>query len=100
MLSRSTSTVIYMINDYLEIASVFRSHGFTIRTIYPDDMHSRHEVLANITEGGVMGVILGLIGPKGTAPEINANRNRKKEKHARRDHDARKQQKLVEDLFS
>ena len=44
-----------MVNDFLEIASVFRSHGLTVRTIYPEDAHSRHEVLVNITEGGVMG---------------------------------------------
>ena len=94
-LSRSSGTTIYLINDYLEIASVFRSHGLTVRTIYLADSHSRHEVLVNITEGGVMGVIIGFAGPGGKASDMNTNRQRNKQSAQReRDNDTRRQSTL------
>ena len=63
LLNKSVGTTVYVINDFLEVATVFRSSGLPVRRIYPTDTHSRHEVLVNITEGGVMAVIVGLSGP-------------------------------------
>ena len=94
-MSRSTSTVIYLVNDYLEIASTFRSNGMTIRNVYPDDAQSRHEILTNITQGGVMGVIIGLKGPQGTAKDVNASRRRHtKNIQQDRDGDTRRQARV------
>ena len=89
LLNKSAGTTVYVINDFLDVSSVFRSSGIPVRLIYPSDSHSRHEVLVNITEGGVMGVVVGLSGPSSTALDLNQSRSRKrKDAHPKRNRDA------------
>ena len=54
-----------------------------------DDPHIQTEVLANITEGAVMGAIIGLKGPSATAKAANMSRSRDRETRGRREQDTR-----------
>ena len=70
-IASSTGTTILVIEDPWDITSTLRSCNFTVRTVPLDDPHIRHEILVNITEGAVMGVIVGLKGPAATALVAN-----------------------------
>ena len=68
---KSSGNIILVMNDNLDVSSTLRSCGFAVRTIAQNDLHSRHEVLASITEGTVMGFIVGLVGPGSSAYDLN-----------------------------
>ena len=57
-----------------------------------EDSHIRHEVLANVVEGTIMGAIIGLKGPHTSARVANRARSRNVESKAEAhgDHDTRK----------
>ena len=69
-------TTIYVVNDAWSISSSIRSGGLVASEVFLQDSHSRHEVLANVTEGAVMGIVVSLAGPGGTTLESNAGRSR------------------------
>ena len=71
-MASSTGTTILVINDSFDIISTLRSCNFQVRTVALDDTHDRHETIANITEGAVMGAIVGLKGPGSTAEIANS----------------------------
>ena len=64
----------------------------TVRSVALDDPHIRNEILTNITEGAVMGVVVGLKGPASSAKFANAARRRGNETTGRREQDTRKVQ--------
>ena len=61
------------------MSTVLRSCGFPVRAVALNDMHVRHEVLANITEGTVMGAVVILKGPSASVKAANVTRARDKE---------------------
>ena len=88
----STSTVVHVIDDSMNIASVLRSHGVPVTPVYPYDTHAHQKTLADIVSGGVMGVIVDLSGPPDIAKNSNSSRSRKAESRVKpRREDVRKQ---------
>ena len=64
----------------------------TVRSVALDDPHIRNEILTNITEGAVMGVVVGLKGPASSAKVANAARRCGNETTGRREQDTPKVQ--------
>ena len=52
----STSTVVYVIDDSMDISSVLRSHGIPVTPINPYDTHSYTSTFKQVTTGGIMGM--------------------------------------------
>ena len=73
-------TTVYIVNDTWDLSSAIRAGGFIAREVFLQDAHSRHEVLANATEGAVMGIVVVLSGPGSSAVAANAGRSRDKKK--------------------
>ena len=81
-----------VIHDTLNLSTTLRSCGFAVRLVSLDDLHARHEVLANIIEGTIMGALIGLRGPSSTALIANQSRSRNNERKqdGRRQDDTRR----------
>ena len=57
---KSRGITILVVNDNMDISSALRSCGLNVKSVVSNDFHSRHEVLASITEGSVMGLIVDM----------------------------------------
>ena len=77
----------YMINDHIHVSSIFRSCGIPVRSVDLPDSHSKHSILTSITEGSVMGVMVGLSGVGAPAQDSNEGRSR------RRPHEGKQKQR-------
>ena len=90
MRDKSSGNTILVMNDDMDVSSTLRSCGFAVRIVAQNDLHSRHEVLASITEGTIVGFIVGLMGPRSAAYDLNTSRSRDADKLVRpKDHQTR-----------
>ena len=78
MLEKSASTTMYMINDHINVSSIFRSYSIPIHNVYVRDAPSHDNVMTTITEGGVMGIMVGLSGVGDLAQDSNETRQSRK----------------------
>ena len=104
MLEKSSSTIMYMINDHIEVSSIFRSCSIPVHNVYIRDAPSHDNVLTTITEGGVMGIMVGLSGFGDPAQDSHKLRSFRKKpeggsRQKRREDDTRNRSRLHAQLM-
>ena len=80
---RNLASLILLANDLWNIKQLLQDRGFPTTEISLDDGSRRFETLARITEGTVMGLVVGLKGPgTAVARKAESKKGKKINKHA------------------
>ena len=98
-LAGSSGNTILVVDDSLDISSTLRSCNFPVRAVSLNDPHVRHEVLANVVEGTIMGAIVCLKGPAASARAANMANARDNNRKAMGSRDQGTRTKAIEHAF-
>ena len=79
---RDLGTTILLVDDVLNLSKLLRDHGFPSVDVNLEDGSRRFETMARITEGSIMGVVIGLRGPGQTTWSKQPEKRKSKQSQA------------------